>query len=142
MSFEILDKNSDLDNDARSCVILCNFNGKELKAVKNYASILGVRDQICLYSKNGNSIIKDILEDKIDSNCEEGRKEKAIIFNNISNMKINMFIDNLKKIRINNVLKAIVTETSINWTLNEVIVNLLNERAAINNGDFSDLHKK
>ena len=57
-------------------------------------------------------------------------------------MKINMFIDNLKKIRINNVLKAIVTETSINWTLNEVIVNLLNERAAINNGDFSDLHKK
>ena len=101
-----------------------------------------IRDRICLYSKNGNSIIKDILEDKIDSNCEEGRKEKAIIFNNISNMKINMFIDNLKKIRINNVLKAIVTETSINWTLNEVIVNLLNERAAINNGDFSDLHKK
>lgn len=142
MSFERLDKNNVLENDVRSCVILCNFNGKELKAVKNYASILGLRDQICLYSKNGDSIIKDILEDNIDSNCEEGRKEKAIIFNNISNMKINMFIDNLKKIRINNILKAVVTETSINWTVNEIIVNLLNERAAIKSGSFSDLHKK
>ena len=142
MSFERLDRNNVLENDVRSCVLLCNFNGKELKAVKNYASILGLRDQICLYSKNGDSTIKDILEDNIDSNCEEGRKERAIIFNNISNMKINMFIDNLKKIRINNVLKAVVTETSINWTVNEVIVNLLNERAAINSGNFSDLHKK
>ncbi|MBC5628310.1 DUF3783 domain-containing protein [Clostridium sp. NSJ-6] len=142
MSFERLDRNNVLENDVRSCVLLCNFNGKELKAVKNYASILGLRDQICLYSKNGDSTIKDILEDNIDSNCEEGRKERAIIFNNISNMKINMFIDNLKKIRINNILKAVVTETSINWTVNEVIVNLLNERAAINSGNFSDLHKK
>ena len=142
MSFERLDKNNVLENDVRSCVLLCNFNGKELKAVKNYASILGLRDQICLYSKNGDSIIKDILEDKVDSNCEDGRKEKAIIFDNISNMKISMFIDNLKKIRINNVLKAVVTETSINWTVNEIIVNLLNERAAINSGNFSDLHTK
>ena len=142
MSFERLDRNNVIENDVRSCVLLCNFNGKELKAVKNYASILGLRDQICLYSKNGDSTIKDILEDNIDSNCEEGRKERAIIFNNISNMKINMFIDNLKKIRINNILKAVVTETSINWTVNEVIVNLLNERAAINSGNFSDLHKK
>lgn len=142
MSFERLDKNNVLENDVRSCVLLCNFNGKELKAVKNYASILGLRDQICLYSKNGDSIIKDILEDKVDSNCEDGRKEKAIIFNNISNMKISMFIDNLKKIRINNVLKAVVTETSINWTVNEIIVNLLNERAAINSGNLSDLHTK
>lgn len=142
MSFERLDKNNVLENDVRSCVLLCNFNGKELKAVKNYASILGLRDQICLYSKNGDSIIKDILEDKVDSNCEDGRKEKAIIFNNISNMKISMFIDNLKKIRINNVLKAVVTETSINWTVNEIIDNLLNERAAINSGNFSDLHTK
>lgn len=142
MSFERLDKNNVLENDVRNCVLLCNFNGKELKAVKNYASILGLRDQICLYSKNGDSIIKDILEDKVDSNCEDGRKEKAIIFNNISNMKISMFIDNLKKIRINNVLKAVVTETSINWTVNEIIDNLLNERAAINSGNFSDLHTK
>lgn len=142
MSFERLDKNKVSDNDVRSCVLLCNFNGKELQTIKNYASILGLRDQIYLYSKNGDSIIKDILENNIDSNCEDGRKEKAIIFNNISNIKINMFIDNLKKLRINNILKAVVTETSVNWTVNELILNLLNERAAINSGNFSDLHNK
>ena len=78
MSFERLDRDNTLDNGARSCVLLCNFNAKEIKAVKNYASILGLKDQICLNSKNGNSIIKDILEDNIDSNCEIGRKESKL----------------------------------------------------------------
>lgn len=141
MSFERLDRNSITDNDGRSCIILCNFNGKELKGVKNYASILGIKDSICLYSKNGNTLIKDALENNIDLSCENGRKEKAIIFNNIPNSKINMFIDNLRKIRINNVLKAVVTDTSINWSVNEVIINLIQERAAINNGNLADMHK-
>lgn len=141
MSFERLDRNSITDNDGRSCIILYNFNGKELKGVKNYASILGIKDSICLYSKNGNTLIKDALENNIDLSCENGRKEKAIIFNNIPNSKINMFIDNLRKIRINNVLKAVVTDTSINWSVNEVIINLIQERAAINNGNLADMHK-
>lgn len=141
MTFEVLDKSNDKSNDTRSCIILYNFGGKELKSIKNYGSILGLRDQITLYSKNANTIIKDILENNIDSSCDEGRKEKAIIFNNIPNSKISLFIDMLKKARVNNVLKAVVTETSINWSLNDVVSNLVAERIAINKGDFSDLHK-
>lgn len=142
MTFKRLDINSDVRDDSRACIILYNFNGKELKNIKNYGSILGLKDQIELYSKNANSLIKNILDGNIDESCEDGRKEKAIIFNNISNQKISIFIDTLKKVRINNVLKAVVTETSINWTLNEVVSNLVLERAAINKGDFSHKHSK
>ena len=55
---------------------------------------------------------------------------------------MNIFIENLKKVRVNNVLKAVVTETSIEWTVNEVLSNLLAERVAISKGDFSDQHSK
>ena len=43
---------------------------------------------------------------------------------------------------MNNVLKAVVTDTSINWSINEVISNLVAERTAINNGNFTDQHEK
>ena len=42
----------------------------------------------------------------------------------------------------NNVLKAVATETSIDWTVNEVLSNLVAERIAISKGDFTDQHGK
>ena len=142
MSFDRLDIKDNTTKEGRACIIICNLGGKELKTVKNCASILGIRDQIVLYSKNGDSIIKDILENNINSECEEGRREKAIIFNALSQAKINLLIENLRRLRMNNVLKAIVTDTSINWSINEVISNLVAERTAINNGNFTDQHEK
>ena len=55
---------------------------------------------------------------------------------------MNIFIENLKKVKVNNVLKAVVTETSINWSVNEVISNLVAERAAMSKGNFNDIHHK
>ena len=104
--------------------------------------ILGIRDQILINSKNGNTIISDLLENNINSECEDGRKERAIIFNSIAPAKMNIFIENLKKVKVNNVLKAVVTETSINWSVNEVISNLVAERAAMSKGNFNDIHHK
>ena len=103
---------------------------------------LGIRDQIILNSKNGNTVIKDVLDNNINTECEDGRKERAIIFNAIPPAKMNIFIENLKKVRVNNVLKAVVTETSIDWTVNEVLSNLVAERIAISKGDFTDQHSK
>lgn len=141
MSFDKLDIKDNSIREGRACIMICNLGGKELKAVKNYASLLGIRDQIVLYAKNGDSVIKDILENNISSECTEGRKERAIIFNSMSPAKINLFIENLRKIKINNVLKATVTDTSINWTVNTVISNLVAERSAISQGNFADQHK-
>lgn len=134
MSFEKIDINDKEVKEGRNCIIICNFNAKELKAIKNFASILGVKDQIIISAKNGESIIKDVLDDSIDSNCEDGIKQKALIFNSISPAKINMFIENLKRIKINNILKASVTETSKEWSVNILISNLVAERIAIKAG--------
>lgn len=140
MSFEKIDINDKEVKEGRNCIIICNFNAKELKAIKNYASILGIKDQIIISAKDGESIIKDVLENKIVSNCEDSIKQKALIFNAISPAKINMFIENLKKIKINNILKATVTETSMEWSVNTLISNLVAERIALKTGRDVD-HK-
>ncbi len=141
MSFDKLDIKDNSEREGRACILICNLGGKDLQKVKNCAMILGIRDQIILNSKNGNTVIKDVLENNINSECEDGRKERAIIFNAIPPAKMNIFIENLRKVRVNNVLKAVVTETSIDWTVNEVLSNLVAERIAISKGDFTDQHK-
>ena len=141
MSFDKLDIKDNSEREGRACILICNLGGKDLQKVKNCAMILGIRDQIILNSKNGNTVIKDVLDNNINSECEDGRKERAIIFNAIPPAKMNIFIENLRKVRVNNVLKAVVTETSIDWTVNEVLSNLVAERIAISKGDFTDQHK-
>lgn len=133
LSFVKLD-NKNIDNNERSCVIVYNFNDKDRKIIKNYGNIFGVRDQINISWKNGETVISDLIDNKLDENCEVSNKKRAIIFNNVPNVKVNLFIDSLKKSRMNDVLFAIVTETSKNWTVNVLIENLVLERISMKKG--------
>lgn len=140
MSFTEIN-NIEKDIHDRTCVMIVNFNKKESALIKNICGFIGIRDCIFLDTKNGDTLIKDILDNNISLDCEDGLSNKAIIFNNIPHVKINSFLDNLKKMRINRPLSAMVTETTLNWTLNKLIANLLEERRAISEGkEFS--HKK
>lgn len=133
LSFVKLD-NKNIDNNERSCVIVYNFNDKDRKIIKNYGNIFGVRDQINISWKNGETVISDLIDNRLDENCEVSNKKRAIIFNNVPNVKVNLFIDSLKKSRMNDVLFAIVTETSKNWTVNVLIENLVLERISMKKG--------
>lgn len=140
MSFTEIN-NIEKDIHDRTCVMIVNFNKKESALIKNICGFIGIRDCIFLDTKNGDTLIKDILDNNISLDCEDGLSNKAIIFNNIPHLKINSLLDNLKKMRINRPLSAMVTETTLNWTLNKLIANLLEERRAISEGkEFS--HKK
>ena len=119
---------------SRPCIIICNFNDKEAKLLKTYGSMMWLKYQIRVNWTNGNTLVKDILEDNISSECEEEIRDRAIIFNDLPNMKVSMFIDNMKKMRIAPAMKAIVTETSINWTLSHLLKNLIEERKAERQG--------
>ncbi|WP_122638921.1 DUF3783 domain-containing protein [Romboutsia sp. Marseille-P6047] len=133
-------KINDVDNNThnRDCIMIVNFNKKESTLIKNICGFIGVRDCIFLDKTNGNAIIKSILDNDISSDCEDGFVNKAVIFNNIHNKKINSFLESLKKMRINRPLTAMVTETSIDWTLNNLLYNLIEERKALSTGkDFS-----
>lgn len=118
----------------RSCIILVNFHKKEEVLIKNIGGLVGIRDFVFLDKSNQSSKVKDILENNILSDCEDGFINKTIIFNNIPNSKIHGFLDGLKKMRINRPLSAIVTEINIEWTLKDLIYNLIEEKNSMAKG--------
>lgn len=134
MSFEKLNHSSISDIHDRSCIIVVNFNKKENTIIKNIGRLIGIKDYVFVNSENGKSTIKDILDDNISSDNEDTWTNRAIIFNNITQIKINGFLDSLKKMKIAKPLSAVVTNTTIDWTLNKLVYNLIQERQAIKSG--------
>lgn len=134
MSFENMKEAKINNTHERSCIMIVNFNAKEQSMIRNVSSLMGIKDQIILKDKNNNSIVRELLNSNILDDCNNGIKDKAIIFNNIPHAKINAFLGSLKKVKINNILSAVVTETSIDWTLNKLLMNLVEERKAMKSG--------
>lgn len=135
MSFTEINVKDNSIQEGPSTIILCNFLGKELAKIKNFTSIFGIKNQIIVDYKNSTTLIKDILLNNL-SEDGEGKKSKAIIFNNVSPAKLNLYIENLKKLKIQKPLIATVTDTSKEWTLDILIDNLLAEREALKKGDY------
>lgn len=135
MSFKEIDINDKGYTEGRSCIIVCNFGGKEVKLVKNCASMAGIKDIIMISQEYAESVVKDIIDNKelIKGSQEHG--DKAIIFNNIPNNKISLFMDVLKRVKVKNVLYAVTTDVSKEWSVNELISNLIQERIAMRNGE-------
>lgn len=136
MSFE---KMKDINQTAihdRACMMLYHFTPAELKQIQSVARLTGLKDQILLSTKHSEVQIRDILDNKLSESDVECLKEKAIIFNNTPSTRMNAFIEGLKKMRIQRPLIAVVTETSIDWTLSELLMNLVQERQALRNNQF------
>ena len=138
MSFEKLSETSISNIHDRSCVIIVNVNKKESNMIKNIGRLVGIRDCIFVDSTNGKTTMKDILNNNIDGTNEEVWANKALIFNNIPQLKINGFLDSLRKMKIARPLSAVITETTIDWTLNKLVYNLIQERNAIKSGQVVD----
>ena len=117
MSFERIDQLSQTTIHPRNCVLFYNFTSKELQLLKNIANLTGMRDQIILTPKDGACVIQDILENQSISSDTEGSSYKAIIFNPSDASKINSFLESLKKCRIPRPLTALLTSTSLTWTV-------------------------
>lgn len=132
MSFE---KMKDLKEvHERSCMIVYHFSPKEMQAIQSVARLTGIRDIISIEANQLETCVKDILDSNMHTGEDFGVNEKAIVFNNMSSNKVNLFIEGLKKMRVARPLIAVVTEHSINWTFKELVENLSKERAALRAG--------
>ena len=94
---------------------------------------LDIKDNVYIVSQS-DVHEKESISNNISDENEELWTNKAMIFNNITQIKINGFLDSLKKMKIARPLSAVVTETTIDWTLNKLVYNLIQERKAIQSG--------
>jgi len=120
MSFEKISSDNKNSNDSKTSMILVNFDKKELSLIRNVSRFAGIKENIVVSGKHGENTIKDILSGKIEEDNEKVLSSKAIVFN--------------KKMRMRRPLTAMVTETSIDWTLNNLIANLIEENTALSSG--------
>lgn len=125
------------NNDGRSFVMIYNFNPKEVASLRNICSLFGIKDVQVLSTKNADSRILDIINNEIVSTEKQGINQKAIIFNNINSTKVSGLLDSLKKFRMSRPLTAMVTEDNVNWTINNLLLNLIEERIALQEGKAS-----
>ena len=137
MSFKEI---KEIDNNFKSSVIILNFNAKEQKLIKQILMINGIKSSIYIDNKNNLNTIIDILNNNIVENDKSSLRDKAIIFSGIPNNKVNSVLEGMKKLKLNNILKAVVTETSINWTIEELIKNLKEEKEGLSEGKYK-IHK-
>ena len=141
MTFKKINENEQNNIHDRSCIILVNFNNKEVAAIKTVSCFSGIMDRIVLTIKNWNTKITYILDGNLSDDNENTWSEKAIIFNNIPTNRVSGFLDGLKKMKIRRPLTAMVTEVSIDWKLDTLIYNLKEERKSIAKGQVVD-HSK
>ena len=134
MSFEPLKEQKTASTHGRSCLIFYHLSGRELQTAKNLAALLGLRDLIYLSPKNSKTGIQALLDGEVLSGEEEGPKCRAIFFNEIPPQKLSAFMDHLKRLKVTGILYASITETSIQWTVEELLANLLAERKAFQEG--------
>ena len=137
MSFENMKDIKTGEIHERSCMMMYCFTPQEMRQIMNVARMTGVKDIITLKPNLGGNKIREILDNKAVETEVECIKEKTVIFNGIPSQRVSLFIDGLKKCRIKRPIIAIVTEQTIDWTLEDLLINLANERSSINRGDFS-----
>ena len=141
MSFENMKEMNEAILHERSCMMMYYFTPQEARQIMNVARMTGIKDCITLTPSHSQNQIRAILDNQLEETTDETVlgstvKEKAIIFNGIPSARVSLFIDGLKKCRIRRPIIAVVTEQSIEWTLNDLLINLSNERAAISRGEF------
>lgn len=137
MSFETIKENEGKKVHERSCMMMYYFTPQEARQIMNVARMTGIKDHIVLKPGHGEATIRELLDGKQEETQGEVIKEKAILFNGIEATRMSLFIDSLKKCRIKRPMIAVVTEQSIDWSLNTLLVNLANERSALKQGSFS-----
>lgn len=91
MAFEKINDKEQANIHDRSCIILVNFNKKELTSIKTVSNFVGIKDRIIVTGKNGNTKIRDILDGNISDDNEDVWSEKVVIFNNIPNNRVTVF---------------------------------------------------
>ncbi|WP_298842636.1 DUF3783 domain-containing protein [Clostridium sp.] len=84
----------------------------------------------------GNVTIREVLQDikKINGNTQLP-KEKLLIFSNFEDKELYQLIDDIRQIKSSDTILAAVTPTSINWTVNYLMHQLVAEREAYKKGE-------
>jgi len=111
-------------------ILTFGFSDAEQARIDVRLAQIGVPAPVRLQKGHGNVVIGDILrEDRIGSG-ELGCGERLVLFYRLSDKGVGALMQVFKSLDIPRPIFAVVTDTSITWTLSQLMAHLIEEKKA------------
>jgi hypothetical protein len=117
-----------MSNKAR--ILTFGYTDSEQKCIEERLAEIGVPPPTRLEKRHGSVVIGDILLQGAIGNEELDCQERLVLFYNLSDGGVRSLMQVFKSLEIPKPIFAIVTQTSITWTLQKLMDHLIEEKRA------------
>ena len=111
-------------------ILVFGFADAEQALINRRLSEIGVPSPFRLEKRHGSVVIGDILREEAIGTEEFDCQERLVLFSNLSETGVRSLMQVFKSLEIPKPIFAVVTETSITWTLRQLMEHLIEEKRA------------
>ena len=109
-------------------ILTFGFSDSEHKRIDARLTEIGVPVPTRLCNEHGSVVIGDILQDGRTAMDTFASDERLVLFYKVSDAGVGSLMQVFKSLEIPNPIFAVVTETSITWTLAQLMEHLIEEK--------------
>jgi hypothetical protein len=109
-------------------ILTFGYTDSEQKRIDQRLAEIGVPSPTRLGKRHGSAVIGDILREGAIGAKEFDCQERLVLFYNLSDAGVRSLMQVFKSLEIPKPIFAIVTETSITWTLERLMEHLIEEK--------------
>jgi hypothetical protein len=114
----------------KSRILVFGFTDAEQARIDKRLSEIGVPSPLRLEKRHGSVVIGDILSRGAIGTEEFDCQERLVLFSNLSEAGVRSMMQVFKALEIPKPIFAVVTETSVTWTLQQLMEHLIEEKRA------------
>lgn len=130
MSFQKVNQEDTQRPEGKTCILVFGYDPIALNTIKDYASKIGVEPVIEVKSDSTYNTLQQLINGTGNVSKQALKyTAPAIVLNAVSSAELNQFVHNFKTLGLPRPLFAMVTPTSINWKFQDLIEDLLEEKA-------------
>jgi hypothetical protein len=111
-------------------ILVFGFTDAEQALIDKRLSGIGVPLPVRLEKRHGSVVIGDILRGEGIGTGEFDCRERLVLFFNLSEAGVRSMMRVFKSLEVPRPIFAVVTETSITWTLRQLMEHLIEEKRA------------
>jgi hypothetical protein len=114
----------------KSRILVFGFTDAEQACIDKRLSEIGVPSPLRLDKRHGSVVIGDILRRGAIGTEEFDCQERLVLFSSLSEAGVRSMMQVFKALEIPKPIFAVVTETSVTWTLRQLMEHLIEEKRA------------
>ena len=130
MSFQQINQEDNQRPDGKTCILVAGYDPIALNNIKAYAKSMDIDEVVEVKKDQMNNTLRQLIDHTGNVSTKPVEQVMpAIVLNAVSSAELNQFVHNFKTLKLPKCLFAMVTPTSINWKFQDLVKDLLEERA-------------